>query len=302
MQIKKITKAVNKRWQTIQTTLKTWRVSHVYKWVIAGLLVLCMLGVVDKVFDVTLKNKMDTINHTYLADETKEVRDIFLVLSEMKAGLAILKSAQAGFTFILELETQFGNIIEPLHRMVDNAWRVSFASLISLEMIRFAVVLTDEFGNFFLTLFLFVYLVGLFLNLKKKNRFVSVLVSVQRVLGMVVVFCYLLLPGYLLLSGALLGEFVDPHKANILENIKTHHAKFVESSNDAYKKQASTISTHIHKKAPEIKEHMHAMSRHLPVHIALHAVLYLVLPLLFMAFLYMWIRFAMHHYYKESRA
>ena len=120
------------------------------------------MGVVDKGINVTIKNKLDNLNQDYIDQEVKVVRDTFLVLSGLDAGLAILKSSQAGFTFIIQLKTQFGNIIEPLHRMVTKAWMVSFASLCSLGIIKFCYKLVDKLGSFFLTLLVGFYFCLLF--------------------------------------------------------------------------------------------------------------------------------------------
>lgn len=271
-----------------------------FKWIIAGLFILCLLGVVDKGYDVVIKNKLDSINQTYISEEIKEVRQVFIVLSEIEAGLAILKSAEAGFTFIVELKTQFGNILEPLHKMVNNAWLISFASLCSLGLIEMSYKLADKLGNFFLSSLVLVYLCLLLMGSIKQNVIKSSLVAIQRLLMIIVIVSYVLLPLYLMVSGALLSSFAGPHKEKLVNNIKSHHSGLVIENNEAYKKKANQFSTKLDKQTPEVKKHLNGLAQHLPTHIALHLLLYLLLPILFPIMLYFGTRFAVHHYYREK--
>ncbi len=103
--------------------------------VVAGILLIlpiaAVFGIVDNVLDTAIMGRVHAVNAAYLEKSFDKSVKGFLVLSTIKAGLAIVEGSESRIGFSLgaqgSVELQYGDVVQSMYDYVDIAWKTSLA-------------------------------------------------------------------------------------------------------------------------------------------------------------------------------
>lgn len=82
-------------------------------------------------------------NEGYLDHATEDAFATFLLLSGMKAGLAVMSSSSAGVSFIVDMNVQVGEMVASASDVVEYGWRASLVGLSVLGGLRVVMEALD---------------------------------------------------------------------------------------------------------------------------------------------------------------
>jgi hypothetical protein len=118
------------------------------------LLALAVSGVFDLAVDKAFMGKLHERNVSYLDESFDKSVKGFLVLSTIKAGLAIVEGSDLEFGFSLgaqgSIELQYGDVVQSLYDYVDVAWKTSLAGGAVLLLTKLLLNAVSQVDQWFL--------------------------------------------------------------------------------------------------------------------------------------------------------
>ncbi|MCG8433117.1 MAG: hypothetical protein MJA83_03680 [Gammaproteobacteria bacterium] len=95
-----------------------------------------VLNMEGKVSDALNTYGLETIeiaDSAYLEQAKKEVTELLILFSRLKAGVAIVKSSGGGISFIVDVNVTLGEVLSPIDDLINNGWIASQISLAALS-------------------------------------------------------------------------------------------------------------------------------------------------------------------------
>jgi hypothetical protein len=169
---------------------------HITHWSITILLLCAILlvaaDVPSKFFGMAGLNQISRSNQAYLEDSFNRSISTFVVLSIIKAGLAVLEGTEISLGIGIEV----GNIVQAAYDYVDLAWRTVLISSVVLLGTQYILQTSGLVDQWFLTATLLVFFVLWLLNtwLPHKNGLKNLFRDISLVLTLFTVILYLVLP------------------------------------------------------------------------------------------------------------
>jgi len=135
------------------------------------LVILSSMEYLDALFNRCGLTAISDSNNRYLQESFDRSVKGFLVLSTIKAGLAVLEGSEVGVGFNLEV----GDIVQPIYDFADLAWRTALAGGTVLLLMRLVLQTIQLIDHWFLFAMLLAGLLLFFLSwvlpgLKKSSR------------------------------------------------------------------------------------------------------------------------------------
>lgn len=128
------------------------------------LLGLTVTGLFDRALDGAFMGRLRQRNISYLDRSFDKSVQGFLVLSTIKAGLAIVEGSDLSFGFSLgaqgSMEIQYGDVVQSLYDYVDVAWKTSLAGGAVLLLTKLLLNAVDRIDQWFLAVALAAWLVA----------------------------------------------------------------------------------------------------------------------------------------------
>ncbi len=128
------------------------------------LIALTISGGFDSVIDRAFMGRIREHNMEYLNSSFERSVKGFLILSAIKAGLAVVEGSDLELGFSLgaqgSMELQYGDVVQSMYDYVDVAWKTSLAGGAILLLTRLLTELVTHFDQWFLTaalILLFIY-------------------------------------------------------------------------------------------------------------------------------------------------
>jgi hypothetical protein len=119
--------------------------------VLTAAILLAAADVPTNFFDATGLNKISKSNTAYLEESFTRSVNTFLVLSVIKAGLAVLEGTEIGLGIGIEV----GGVVQSVYDYVDLAWRTVLASSVVLLGTRYILQASALVDQWFLSAALF---------------------------------------------------------------------------------------------------------------------------------------------------
>jgi hypothetical protein len=120
------------------------------------LLALAVSGIFDLAVDKAFMGRLRERNVSYLDGSFDKSLQAFLVLSTIKAGLAIVEGSDIEFGFSLgaqgSIELQYGDVVQPLYDYVDVAWKTSLAGGAVLLLTKLLLDAVAQIDHWFLAI------------------------------------------------------------------------------------------------------------------------------------------------------
>jgi hypothetical protein len=104
--------------------------------VLAALIVLTFLGVTNLILDNTVGKLVVDPARAYVAEARSEAMNAFLLLSAVKAIVAVVEGSDVG-------GLQLGDIVQSLYDAIDICWKMMFISLSTLVVLEFMLSLSS---------------------------------------------------------------------------------------------------------------------------------------------------------------
>ncbi len=187
--------------------------------VLLVLVVLSATGHVDGMIDLFGLRGLRDSNEEYLDASFNKALNGFLVLSGIKAGLAVLEGSEVGIGFSLEI----GDAVQSIYDYVDTAWKTVMAGSAILLLMKLALSTIQTVGHWFLFTALLFSLVLFLLNwiMPKKNRAHHLLREALLFSSVMCVALYLILPVSVGMASFLSKKITQPLISEAQEGFKT---------------------------------------------------------------------------------
>lgn len=92
------------------------------------------VGAISSFFDQTMYTQIDPVSQAYLKTTGHHAKETLVILSEIKAALALLQSSSGGISFILDVQVQLGQILDVIVELIDLAWSITLASVAAVKV------------------------------------------------------------------------------------------------------------------------------------------------------------------------
>ncbi len=155
-------------------------------------ILLAATDVPSKLFKVTGFNTISKSNDTYLETSFDRSVNTFLVLSVIKAGLAVLEGTEIGVGIGIEV----GGVVQAVYDYVDLAWKTVLASSVVLLGTRYILQTSGLIDQWFLSAALLFLLLQLLSRwyLPRQNTLKNLLRDTGLVLTLFTLLLYIVLP------------------------------------------------------------------------------------------------------------
>jgi hypothetical protein len=197
-------------------TMKKPNRNQVAAFLLLVLLAFTVSGVFDLAVDKAYMSRLRERNVSYLDESFDKSVKGFLVLSTIKAGLAIVEGSDLEFGFSLgaqgSLGLQYGDVVQSMYDYVDVAWKMSLAGGAILLLTKLLLNIVGQIDQWFLVIALSAMFVccvvdGFLPRLAILNRACRPLFSLFIVLSAML---YLVLPLTVLSASYLSGRISAP--------------------------------------------------------------------------------------------
>ena len=101
--------------------------------VIAGI-VLCVFGLMDKIFENTVFNLLKNMTRPYLEKSYEESKKLFITLSLLKGTADVIEGSTINISLIFGMDIQLGDLIQPIYDIINIIWQISLASVVILKL------------------------------------------------------------------------------------------------------------------------------------------------------------------------
>ncbi len=136
--------------------LRTLKQKHerFYKPAVVLLLVLALIfsatGHLSRGIQLAGLSRIEEANEKYLEESYEKARDTFLVLTGIKAGLAIIKGSSVEATFIVGTSKTVGDVVKPVYKAINVVWRTCLAAAVTLLFMRLLLPIVQDVGQWLL--------------------------------------------------------------------------------------------------------------------------------------------------------
>ena len=169
------------------------KISHL----LITILLLCSILLIatdipSKFFGVTGLNTISRSNEAYLEDSFNRSIGTFVVLSVIKAGLAVLEGTEISLGIGIEV----GNIVQAVYDYVDLAWRTVLLSSVVLLGTRYILQTSGLVDQWFLSATLLMFLMQWLIRwwLPHKNGLKNLFRDISLILTLFTLLLYIVLP------------------------------------------------------------------------------------------------------------
>ena len=167
-------------------------------------LVLCIFGIMDKIFEHTVFNFFKNLTMPYLEKTYEESKKMFLTLSLLKGTTDIIEGSTVNVSMIVGMEIEIGDIIQPIYDMINILWKVSLASVIILKL---ETIYYEIFKVKLATILTFISLITIFPYTIYKNKVTRIFKKISKYSFFVLLYIYIVLPGAIYVNSAISKYF-----------------------------------------------------------------------------------------------
>jgi len=140
-------------------------------------LILCIFGIMDKIFEHTIFNFFKNLTMPYLEKTYEESKKMFLTLSLLKGTTDIIEGSTVNVSMIVGMEIEIGDIVQPIYDMINILWKVSLASVVILKL---ETIYYEIFKVKLATILTFISLITIFPYTIYKNKITRIISQLCR--------------------------------------------------------------------------------------------------------------------------
>lgn len=173
---------------------------------------LSVSGTIDSALQHTGIKKLAAANNDYLETSFDHTIQLFMALSAIKLGLAVIEGSQAGVSLGVNATLQVGDVVQAVYDYIHIAWKTVLAGAVILWGIKNLLAATTQYDQLFLTITLVVLLTAVVLGwlAPSRTRLLGLIKEVCGILALVTAMCYLLLPFSLYGASVLSQKITQP--------------------------------------------------------------------------------------------
>lgn len=253
--------------------------------------ILSIAGLTDNLIGALGHNHIYQQAETYLQEAEKASTKTFIALSAAKAGLAILQSSRAGFSFIVEAEVQLGNAFTALSHLVDYAWEGSLIGLLVLTITQLALKFSYSILSLIFTLLSLCWLLYA-VSIKFSNTFQHMAKRLFRSAITAAFMLVIAFPLTIYASSQISHSLTAETKSAVYAGLEQHNSLYSHNQehSDNLKDNSKSVIKELETKRNDIKSHVKTMHTYVYQHIAILLLETLILPFALLAILYVTVR------------
>ena len=255
--------------------------------VIFGIL-LCILGIMNKVFELTVFNLFRNLTLPYIKASYEESKKLFVTLSLLKGVADVIEGSTVNVSMILGMDIQVGDVIQPIYDIINSIWKVALASIVvlKLETIYFEIF-KAKIGSFLIFLSLIAILPYTFF----KNNITKIFREVSKYIVLVFLSVYVMLPTGILISSGISNYFETEYKKPAIEELDRSLERLNKVKDDLFKLEQSksifnipgqieSAKNRIDNFGKEINNVSQDLIENTPIIIGIMLLSYIILPLI----------------------
>ena len=261
--------------------------------IITGIL-LCILGLMDKIFEFTIFNFFKNMTKPYLERAYEESKKLFITLSLLKGTTDVIEGSTVNVNVILGMNIQIGDLVQPIYDIIDILWKIS---LVSVVVLKLETIYYEIFKVKLASILIFISLVSYFPYTFFQNTITEILKKVSKYAVLALAFVYILLPGTILVSSAVSDYFEKEYKEPAIARLNESVNKMNKVKDDLFVMEQSksifnipgqieSTKNKFSNLGNEISNVSKDLSDYTPVIIGITLLSYIIMPLLLLIFLY----------------
>ncbi|AMD94160.1 hypothetical protein [Leptotrichia sp. oral taxon 847] len=261
--------------------------------IVLGLL-LCIFGLMDKIFEHTIFDFFKNLTRPYLEKTYKESQKLFLTLSLLKGAADVIEGSTVNVNMILGMQIEVGDIIQPVYDLINIIWKVSLASVVILKIQN---IYHEIFRVKLATILIFTSLISFLPYTFFKNSFTEILKKISKYSFFILIYIYIVIPGTIfvnsLISNYFETEYKTPAIAQLNQNLeKLNNVKDGMLSLDQSKSifnipgQIDSAKQKIDNFSKEINNISQSIMENTPIIIGIILLTTIIFPVLLMILLY----------------
>ncbi len=261
--------------------------------IIVGI-ILCIFGIMDILFENTIFNLFKNMTRPYLEKSYEESKKLFITLSLLKGTADVIEGSTVNVSFILGMEVQLGDIVQPIYDIINIIWQVSLASVVVLKL---ETIYYEIFRAKLASILIFISLIAYFPYTFIKNRITIILKKIAKYSFMLLIFIYIALPGSILISSSISRYFEKEYKEPAVTELTQSLNKLNEVKDGLFVLEQSKGIFNIPGQMESAKERFDSFGKEIsnvsrniadntPIIIGITLLSYLILPLLIIFALY----------------
>ena len=172
-------------------------------------LVLCIFGIMDKIFEHTVFNFFKNLTMPYLEKTYEESKNMFLTLSLLKGTTDIIEGSTVNVSMIVGMEIEIGDIVQPIYDMINILWKVSLASVIILKL---ETIYYEIFKVKLATILTFISLITIFPYTIYKNKVTKIFRKISKYSFFILLYIYIVLPSAIFINSTISRYFEKEYK------------------------------------------------------------------------------------------
>ena len=255
--------------------------------IIIGIL-LCIFGLMNKIFEFTVFNFFKNMTKPYLERAYEESKKLF------KGTTDVIEGSTVNVNVILGMNIQIGDLVQPIYDIIDILWKISLASVVVLKL---ETIYYEIFKVKLASILIFISLVTYFPYAFYQNTITEIFKKISKYSLLVLAFVYVLLPGTILVSSAVSDYFEKEYKEPAIVRLNESVNKLNKVKDDLFVMEQSKSIFNIpgqiestKNKFSNLGNEMSNVSKDLsdytPVIIGITLLSYIIMPLLLLMFLY----------------
>ena len=257
-------------------------------------IIMCVFGIMDKLFENTVFNLFKHLTLPYLEKSYEESKKLFITLSLLKGTADIIEGSTVNVSMILGMEIQLGDIIKPVYDVINILWQISLASVVVLKL---ETLYYEIFRVKIASFLIFISLISYFPYTFIKNKITLGLKNVAKYSFITLLFIYTVLPGAILVSSGISGyfekEYKEPAVTELLHSLdKLNEVKdglfILEQSKGIFNipGQMESAKSRFDGFGKEISNVSKKLADNTPIIIGITLLSYIILPLIIVIFFY----------------
>ncbi len=194
--------------------------------IILVLFLITLFGAVEGIYNLVFESCKEDV-HVYTQQVYDNNKDLFIVLSVLKAGLSVIEGSSVGVGFELEL----GDIIQPVYDAINILWYVTFINTVGSKLYEiFFMLLSFKLANYLLLFSLG----SQFVNLVLSKRF-AIFSKLSYGSFMMFITIYIVVPISMWGAFTLTGTINDTFIVNNQEEISAQVEDLSEAKDETLK-------------------------------------------------------------------
>lgn len=248
---------------------------------VASLLLLTsIVNLTDDMVDSMGRGFLKQESIAFLREVELREQETFLLLSTLKASMAVLGSSSAGFSFIVDVNVTLGEIFSPLQDMLDHAWEFSLGSLSVILMSQLLLEIVEKLFEPYLLMVVFLWFGYEFLRFKGSKYVVKTKIILRSAVTLLL-FLFIAFPLAIASTSMLSGVITKEMSTTINAGLERHNQIFLaDFKGSSLKNSAEQSITLLKENKSKIKTHISTMHIHLYTHIALGIIQTVLLPMM----------------------